>query len=778
VLLKIWGNTERQDAAYDISLIKITKPVPNCPREFVIKKCNTGGYWTDCPETALDGNYEQCCSPLLSLQGATDKGDWPGPLGSELPEIDYAQISKTTPLTAHYLHPNLTSECPKATTVGSAVYPEIGTCDVEPTYWSNCPDTGGGYVTPLAAWRNVSPLRSACPAQSSSSSGESGSAESSSSPPPPAHFLADETDVRIYSIFYVVDPVVVASMEELAAVGGAADTLYEVGGQGYFYINDQYEPVEDYDNTKVGWYARVTVSYELLWFEEYEGDMIFWGPVDRKTIRYMAKLTCDSNGKPIGAIPPPPAESSSSSPSQPYAFTCGGELDNPIPPVGYALKEEFPTLFLYRPGTAPTPPSEDGEKVPSTPGPEWCGGTKTSGDSCATLGVECPGCEKLTECPAREIVATACISGTDEDLGCEMGLAESCRTFVLPPGDYQVHFEADTMDGLYHVQMEHNFLVNWVNEEDGPLTCPPTPPVEPMYLFNKASWADIVPEPFKTYLDEAADRWALQITFNKAIAVAIEGLYASIGKQWAGIELSDLYLETENVNRIAACGINQAVDVITTTSSVKFNATEFLLLINQAYATTNNPSGCALTPSQWVDVLTHELGHAIGIGIFWQLEFAEMGAIAPNAFFLSGIGYPNAQEGYNVITNLSRPQIPLEDAGGAGTASAHWENTFRPANYPEAFGLSYPGLVNELMIGSINTCDPTAQLTISALSVGVAVDFGYDRVGPPDAEGVPQITTTLPLLTAGEDHCTHFDCRLPTTTEIVGTIYMINPPIN
>jgi alpha-tubulin suppressor-like RCC1 family protein len=474
VLLTIWGTTERQDAPYDISEIKITaQNSDGCSRKFVTKMCqsSSSGFWQTCDGVALDGDYEQCCSPLLAMAGQTTPGLWSDTPFNDTPTLDYNNVSATLPTVAHYIHPNLTLSCPKASVAGNGADGALGTCDIEPIYWTACPDNSGGGASrgwhSIAAWRQLTPLRKAC-AETSDSSDSSASAV-----PIPDHYLSDETVVKIRKIFYVENALTFPTFADFPPGGpfGEPGDVYEDAstGAGYFYLNGQYEPISGYDNTKVGWYALVYVFYGLLWYEAFDGDLVCWGLVENTQQEYVAALECDKNGKPIGAIPPPPAPSSSSSAdSDAYAFMC-----NEATPIGYALNTTFPEILLYKPGTAPSAPV-NGVKPPVDPAPEWCADAgKTTGEPCSVLGAECNGCEKDAECGTKTILARTCIGGTDDNLGCEMGSQERCRVFTLPAGTYAVEFTADTRDGLFHLNMEHNFSVEWY-DVDAPLPeCPP-----------------------------------------------------------------------------------------------------------------------------------------------------------------------------------------------------------------------------------------------------------------------------------------------------------------
>jgi len=301
-------------------------------------------------------------------------------------------------------------------------------------------------------------------------------------------------------------------------------------------------------------------------------------------------------------------------------------------------------------------------------------------------------------------------------------------------------------------------------------------PTVPVTLFDKSSWAGVLPEPYKTYLDSAADRWMQYVDFDPAAAAGIQAFYGSRipAETWTGIKLEtyEPYYDVDS-GVIAACGPTRYSDLVTNTASVKFNATKFLLQINTSWDSSDRADGGPLTASQWVDVLTHELGHALGIGIFWAPKYEASGAVVPVNNFLSGVSYVNAKNAYNHITGLTRSKIPLEDGGGAGTTSAHWEDDYRASTYTGGLGVNYYGLYDELMVGFFAVNDPTFTFKLSRMTVRTLVDFGYVQVaaGEPD----PQVVTGLSMSAPGA-HVHHLNCSIGMEPQKDATIYIDNPP--
>jgi Leishmanolysin len=104
------------------------------------------------------------------------------------------------------------------------------------------------------------------------------------------------------------------------------------------------------------------------------------------------------------------------------------------------------------------------------------------------------------------------------------------------------------------------------------------------------------------------------------------------------------------------------------------------------------------------DVITHEMGHVLGIGTLWEQKDLLNGAGSSNPTF-SG---PGAMEEYRVLRGGGRRRrVPVENTGGPGTRDGHWRETvFR----------------NELMSGFIS--EPGNPLSrVTAASLG---DLGYE----------------------------------------------------
>ena len=103
-----------------------------------------------------------------------------------------------------------------------------------------------------------------------------------------------------------------------------------------------------------------------------------------------------------------------------------------------------------------------------------------------------------------------------------------------------------------------------------------------------------------------------------------------------------------------------------------------------------------------LDVITHEMGHVIGIGTIWKQKGVLAGAGTSNPTFTG----TNAKKEYGVLKGTGPKAVPVENIGGPGTADSHWrESVFK----------------NELMSGFIAAPNnPLSKLTVASLK-----DLGY-----------------------------------------------------
>lgn len=102
------------------------------------------------------------------------------------------------------------------------------------------------------------------------------------------------------------------------------------------------------------------------------------------------------------------------------------------------------------------------------------------------------------------------------------------------------------------------------------------------------------------------------------------------------------------------------------------------------------------------DVITHEMGHVLGIGTIWSSKGLLAGASGNNPTFTG----PNAKKEYGKMRGTGPVAVPVENSGGPGTRNSHWRDSI---------------FVNELMTGFVNAApNPMSKVTVASLK-----DLGY-----------------------------------------------------
>ncbi|MCY2990686.1 MAG: hypothetical protein NTY19_22830, partial [Planctomycetota bacterium] len=104
-----------------------------------------------------------------------------------------------------------------------------------------------------------------------------------------------------------------------------------------------------------------------------------------------------------------------------------------------------------------------------------------------------------------------------------------------------------------------------------------------------------------------------------------------------------------------------------------------------------------------LNVLTHEIGHVLGLGTVWDSK-GLVGGTSSNPLFIG----PQATAAYNAVFGTQATGVPLESNGrpGDGTFGAHW---------------SLSVFHNELMVGYIQP----SGMPLSSITVASMADIGY-----------------------------------------------------
>lgn len=131
----------------------------------------------------------------------------------------------------------------------------------------------------------------------------------------------------------------------------------------------------------------------------------------------------------------------------------------------------------------------------------------------------------------------------------------------------------------------------------------------------------------------------------------------------------------------------------------------------------------------FLGVVLHEMAHALGFGAIWQQFGLAQGAGTTNPIYVG----TNALREYRSIFGAPNARgVPLEAAGGAGTAGSHWSETI---------------FVTELMTGFVEAAG--VSMPISRITVGQFQDLGYQvNYTKADAYAKPAVRGTVPPTSA------------------------------
>lgn len=227
-------------------------------------------------------------------------------------------------------------------------------------------------------------------------------------------------------------------------------------------------------------------------------------------------------------------------------------------------------------------------------------------------------------------------------------------------------------------------------------------------LFDRSSWDQGQIDPnIAALLSAAATAWEEYISFDPAIISAL----MEDNPEWKGIVLDTLTVDNFGEGFLASCGPTSSIQIGSKNGVAQLNSLSFDLNINTYYYP-SHPNYSI----NWVRTMMHELGHALGIGVFWY------GGITNN-HWLDGTIYNITQQAYNDISGMQRIKTPLEDSGSVpGTIGSHWENNYRPAGY-EIGEPDYSG-ITDIMIGMYSLWN------ITSISTSFLLDLGYVENNP------------------------------------------------
>ena len=107
------------------------------------------------------------------------------------------------------------------------------------------------------------------------------------------------------------------------------------------------------------------------------------------------------------------------------------------------------------------------------------------------------------------------------------------------------------------------------------------------------------------------------------------------------------------------------------------------------------------------DVITHEMGHVIGIGTIWSLKGKLKGAGSANPRF-TGLA---AKTAFGALKAAAAAEVPVENSGGAGTRDGHWRETVFRTELMSGFIAAPNNPISRMTVASLKDLGYTVDLT-------------------------------------------------------------------
>ncbi|MGX6600755.1 leishmanolysin-related zinc metalloendopeptidase [Micromonosporaceae bacterium Da 78-11] len=213
--------------------------------------------------------------------------------------------------------------------------------------------------------------------------------------------------------------------------------------------------------------------------------------------------------------------------------------------------------------------------------------------------------------------------------------------------------------------------------------------------------------------------FTIEIRFLGGLTDSQQAAFAGAADRWARVivgDLPDIEVDGEIVDDVLILAQGQAIDgvghilgqagpthVRTTEDGGWLQPCKGQMAFDTADLAQMESAGTLL------DVITHEMGHVLGIGSLWNhLGMVTPAVTDPDAYVNPVFHGDAAMTRYAMLLDSSGAvPVPVENQGGAGTARSHWRETV---------------FAGELMTGFIRT----AGNPLSTLTVGSLQDLGYE----------------------------------------------------
>jgi len=212
----------------------------------------------------------------------------------------------------------------------------------------------------------------------------------------------------------------------------------------------------------------------------------------------------------------------------------------------------------------------------------------------------------------------------------------------------------------------------------------------------------------------AASGYTIEVRFTGGLTPAQKAAFTRAADRWTHVivgDLPDVQVDGETIKNLLILAEGAPIDGV---GNVLGQAGPSRLRPSNAGAAAFLPAKGEMTfdtadlasmeaDGTLNDVITHEMGHVIGIGTIWTQKRLLKGAGGSNPTFTG----TNAKVEYGKLRSSATPlPVPVANRGGAGTRDSHWRES--------VFG-------NELMTGIVGEAgNPLSRMTVASLQ-----DLGY-----------------------------------------------------
>lgn len=227
-------------------------------------------------------------------------------------------------------------------------------------------------------------------------------------------------------------------------------------------------------------------------------------------------------------------------------------------------------------------------------------------------------------------------------------------------------------------------------------------------------------------LSNAALRWNYYLQFSEYAYIKInEAIFNDncSNNKFRGIKLESVTWDALE-GEAASCGPLDCVKL----DRHKYNTINFQLNLSKYFL--------SFSYEQMLDILTHELGHALGIGVYWSYSEDDSDGfnsgtdtIFPNSLNGQKLIYPQLQKAYNNYISKTRKYVPIlfdewSPLFGSIGANQHWSHLLNPKNQ---FTRQHPPTPNDILsYGS--TIGIKGKIT--PISLKYLADIGYQEISP------------------------------------------------